>query len=331
LEVVTLMLRTDALSLAAAPLTSYGSSLDSAQVRAMIDAAADAGFSGMSIDVAHHDWAVADGMASDEFFDYHRRRGLSIPAAEVILEWATGDREAVAQANAHILDVTARAGAASVIAATLEPAVPSLRDVAGRLAGLCDLAAERGVAISYEFLPPTAVPDLATAARLLEAVDRENFGLVLDTWHWFLQSGGPDLDTLREIPPARIHILQLNDAPAAIGDDWVHATMTARLLPGDGVIDIPELLGALDAMCSPTTSDRSAWPTARADSSPPADRSCLGSRPPGRRSPARAEPAPPSASGPASGDQQVRRPLEQLADPCQQPGRIGPVEDPVVT
>src|SRR5262249_33553105 len=127
-----------------------------------------------------------------------------------------------------------------------ESEVPSLADAAARLADLCDLAAERGLAISYEFLPPTAVPDLATAARLLDAVDRDNFGLVLDTWHWFLQSGGPDPDTLRGIPPDRIHILQINDAPSDIGDDWALATMTARLLPGDGVVDTAELLAVLD-------------------------------------------------------------------------------------
>jgi sugar phosphate isomerase/epimerase len=242
------MLSAGVLSLAAAPLATYGSSLDSSQVRAMIDAAADAGFSGMSIDTAHHDWAVADGMPSEAFFDYHRERGLSVPAAEVILDWATCDRRGIAEANTHILDVASRAGAASVIAATLAAEVPSLRDAAARLAQLCDLAAERGVAISYEFLPTTAVPNIAGAARLLDAVDRDNFGLVLDTWHWFLQPGGPDISTLRSIPPERIHILQLNDAPTDIGDDWVQATMTARLLPGEGVIDTGALLDALDAM-----------------------------------------------------------------------------------
>jgi len=240
------MPNTGPLSLAAAPLTPYDTPLDASQVRAMIDAAADAGFAGMSIDVAHHDWAVSDGMASEEFLEYHVARGLTIPAAEVILQWASGDRAAAADANTHILDVAARAGANSVIAATLESEVPSLSDAAARLAGLCDLAADRGLAISYEFLPPTAIPDLATAARLLDAVDRDNFGLVLDTWHWFLQAGGPDPDTLRGVPPDRIHILQINDAPSDIGQDWALATMSARLLPGEGVVDIAELLGVLD-------------------------------------------------------------------------------------
>lgn len=214
----------------------------------MIDAAADAGFVGMSIDVAHHDWAVSDGMASEEFFAYHRRRGLAIPAAEVILDWASGEWSAVRQSTAHIFEVAAAAGAASVITATLEAEVPSLRDAAGRLRDLSDLAAEHGLAISYEFLPPTAVPDLATAAWLLEVVDRRNFGLVLDTWHWRTQPGGPDVRTLRSIAPERIHILQINDAPADIGDDWVRATMSGRLLPGEGVIDIAELLNTLDEL-----------------------------------------------------------------------------------
>jgi sugar phosphate isomerase/epimerase len=77
-------------------------------------------------------------------------------------------------------------------------------------------------------------------------VDRDNIGLVLDTWHWFRQPGGPNLDALRATPPERIHLLQLNDAPTEAGQDLLTETGTARLLPGDGVIDITSVLDALD-------------------------------------------------------------------------------------
>lgn len=230
-----------ALALSAPTLVAHRDPIGAAQVVALIDAAADAGFDGMSIWTAHHDWAVADGMASEAFFAHHRERGLAIPAAEVIFGWAASDR----RANEHLLDVAARAGASSVIAVTLESAWPDRRAAVAGLAALCDLAAERGLAVSFEFLPWTAVPDLATAVRLIEAVDRDNLGLVLDAWHWLRQPGGPDLVTLRAVGPERIHVLQLNDAPARPSDDLVHEAMAARLLPGEGAVDIPALLAVL--------------------------------------------------------------------------------------
>jgi sugar phosphate isomerase/epimerase len=202
----------------------------------------------LSIWTAHHDWAVQDGMSSEEYFDYHRERGLSIPAAEVILDWATTDRRAVAEANAHILEVAAGAGASSVITVTLEPEMPPLAEAAVGLAELCDLAADRGLAISYEFLPWTAVPDLGTALRLLEVADRDNLGLVIDAWHWFHQAGERDYSLLRAVPAERIHILHLDDAPADHAGDRARGTGPVRLLPGEGAIDIFGLLDVLDEM-----------------------------------------------------------------------------------
>ena len=191
--------------LATTPLVPHREPISGAEVRSLIDAAADAGFDGVSIWTAHHDWAVADDMTSEEYFDYHRERGLTVPSSEVLLEWADTEE------NRHVLDVSARAGASYVIAATIEPRLPA----AAGLATLCDLAAERGLSISLEFLPFTGVPNFGSAIRLLEEADRENLGLVLDLWHW--QRGGPDVATLRSVPPERIDLLQLNDAPGTAG------------------------------------------------------------------------------------------------------------------
>ena len=218
--------------LATTPLVPHREPISGAEVRSLVDAAADAGFDGVSIWTAHHDWAVADDMTSEEYFDYHRERGLTIPSSEVLLEWADTEE------NRHVLDVSAQAGASYVIAATIEPRLPA----AAGLATLCDLAAERGLSISLEFLPFTGVPNIGSAIRLLEEADRENLGLVLDLWHW--QRGGPDVATLRSVPPERIHLLQLNDAPAQPGEDLIAESMM-RLLPGEGAVDIAEVLGTL--------------------------------------------------------------------------------------
>jgi sugar phosphate isomerase/epimerase len=238
------VLGAEGLILATTPLVSHRAPITAAHARSLIDAAAEAGYAGVSIWTAHHDWAVADGMSSEAYLDYHRERGLAVPAAEILLDWPSLDGDALVAANAPIIDVAARMGASQVLAAVIWPDVPPLADLARRLGVLCDLAAERGLRLSFEFLPWSGVPTLAEAVRLLEIVDRDNAGFVLDAWHWFRQPGGPDVDTLAAIGAERIHILQLNDAPAAPAPDLMIES-GARLLPGEGVVDI---LGLLDLL-----------------------------------------------------------------------------------
>jgi sugar phosphate isomerase/epimerase len=235
----------DDLILATAPLTEHRHPIAADRVRAILDAAQDAGFDGVSIWTAHHDFAVADGMTSEGYFEYHGERGLSVPVSEVILEFASADADAIVDASAHVLDVSAQAGASYVIAACLEPEVGPIADVARGLALVCDLAADRGLQVSLEFMATAAVATLRMALDVIEAADRDNLGLVLDLWQWFRQPGGPDLPRLRSVPRERVHVLQLNDAHGC-GPNLTSAEQGLRLLPGDGVVDIAEVLQVLD-------------------------------------------------------------------------------------
>jgi sugar phosphate isomerase/epimerase len=234
------------LAVAAVALAPNFLPMSAASVREVVDAASAAGFDGLSISIDQHDWAVADDMTSDSFLEYHHERGLAIPAAEVILGWTNADREAVEEANIHVLDIAARSGARTVITATLASGLPPLSEAAIWLQHLCDLAADRGLLISFEFLPWTAVPTVASAVRLIDAVDRDNLGLVIDAWHWFRQPGGPDLATLRSVPPERIHVLHLDDASSEPPPDLMMESGTARLLPGEGAVDIVDLVNLID-------------------------------------------------------------------------------------
>jgi sugar phosphate isomerase/epimerase len=109
----------------------------------------------------------------------------------------------------------------------------------GRLAGE---AAARGVVLALE---PIRFPyfdflnTLEDATRIVRTIDRPNVGLVFDTWHLWNE---PDL--LARISEAvdKIVLVHLSDYRAAttIHDD--------RLLPGDGVIPLPAILGHLDGL-----------------------------------------------------------------------------------
>jgi sugar phosphate isomerase/epimerase len=236
------------LHLGLAPFVPYREPLAAPLAMSLLDAAACAGFSGVSTPVALHDSMVADGCTTDDFVEYHRSRGLTIVFTEALTDWTSPGIAGAAKSNLHRLDVTAKMGAPGIVAFAMAKSMPSLRAASAELARLCDVASERGLRVSLEFLPFACISNLADALVLLDAVDRDNLGLVIDAWHWQRQPGGPDLATLRQVPPERIHVLQLNDATGAPLDDLLVETATARLLPGDGVVDLVGLIDVLAEM-----------------------------------------------------------------------------------
>jgi sugar phosphate isomerase/epimerase len=236
------------LALSTRTLVPHREPLSGARLRTLVDASAASGFTDVSMWSQHCYWAAADDMSPASFIGYHRDRGLGIPVMEVLLDWIRDDPARLSDASLPVLDVAAMAGARTVIAATLAPRLPPDGAAARGLRFLCELAADRGLRIGLEFLPFSGIPTIGSAARLIDAAGAGNLGLVLDTWHWFRQPGGPDLAALRALAPERIDVLQLNDATAEPAADLIAECRGHRLLPGDGVIDIARLLDELAQM-----------------------------------------------------------------------------------
>lgn len=114
-------------------------------------------------------------------------------------------------------------------------ALPGIRDGLLRARAA---AASAGIGVAFEFLGfadcPIATP--AAAAAAVEELDEVE--LVLDSCHWHA-SGGAELG---EFPVERLAMVHLNDAPAKPPRTIEDAD---RLLPGRGVIALPQLVGAL--------------------------------------------------------------------------------------
>ena len=75
---------------------------------------------------------------------------------------------------------------------------------------------------------------------LLRTIGSSNLGVALDTWHWHV--GGGTLDTLRALGGEKVVTVSLVDAETEAAVD---APLTARRLPGDGVIDLSAVLTVL--------------------------------------------------------------------------------------
>jgi 2-keto-myo-inositol isomerase len=101
-----------------------------------------------------------------------------------------------------------------------------------------DRAAAHGVKVAFEFLGffdcPIGTP--AAAAAVVDGL--ENVDLILDSCHWHA-SGAGSVDPL---PTERLAMVHLNDAPAKPPREIEDAD---RVLPGQGVIRLQDLLAAL--------------------------------------------------------------------------------------
>lgn len=215
-----------------------------------------AGFTGMSL-MPGDVWALEDaGMSAAEIGTRMADQGLTIMEMDCTACWLPSQRavgEDVPMASLlrsltpeRVVETAARVGARSVTAVEMMGIVPSLDEAAEAFAHLCDLAAPYGLKVHIEFLPFGGIPDLASAWRIVEAAGRVNGGLTLDSWHFFRSHSSFDL--LAAIPGARIYTVQINDAPATAEADLLHETMTGRLVPGTGSLDLIRFIRTLDSI-----------------------------------------------------------------------------------
>ena len=196
------------------------------EVRAAGAAALAAGFTEISA-WAHH-LPAFDGL------------GLGVGVVEAAMAWPNGDPSAATKEAERLAELAEAHGASRIGAVCLDAVIDDLDRARDNLARAVDAAATVGAQVCLEFLPWSAVPDLATAWSLVEPLG-PSAGVLLDTWHWVRQPGGPAVDLLATIPGERIGYVQLCDASVEPDDDVVTEAMTGRLLPGQGVVDFAAL------------------------------------------------------------------------------------------
>lgn len=217
------------------------------QLDSSLEATAAAGYTGISV------WPFILGMAGvDASWLANRLEELQLthPVAEAAFGWLNSDRDAAAAEMAKLSKYATAVGSRELVAVTMEPTLPPMDEVVACFRSMCQTAADAGLLVSIEFLPWTGIADLATAWELVQRADCDNSGIMVDTWHWFRQPGGPNPDLLRQIPSEFLRVVQLCDAVAEPPDemDIATETMTARLLPGDGAVDFAEVMGVISAV-----------------------------------------------------------------------------------
>ena len=107
---------------------------------------------------------------------------------------------------------------------------------------ISDRFKEYRVKFAFEFLGFRwcSVSTLEADFAIVKAVNRENIGMVLDTFHFY--AGGSSVSAIREVAPEKIFILHINDAEKLPKSELQDAH---RLYPGEGVIPLAEIVSSL--------------------------------------------------------------------------------------
>jgi sugar phosphate isomerase/epimerase len=137
----------------------------------------------------------------------------------------------------------AELGARHIIAA---PYDPDLGRLAERFAALADLAGRYNLSVLLEFFPWTRVPDVRAANNILNAADRKNTGILVDTLH--VARSDSSLDDIAAIARDRLPMVHVCDAKAGRSfttEQLLHTARAERLPPGEGDINIADILARL--------------------------------------------------------------------------------------
>jgi len=144
----------------------------------------------------------------------------------------------------QVLDAAADLGAPAMLASGYDPDHARYCE---RMRWFADAAAARDIRLFLEFVPFSAVKTLPAALAIVRAVDKPNFGMIVDPLHLARSGGTPD--DVRSVPPDRLFFVQLCDAPRAHppGVDLPTEARRMRLDPGEGALPLHELLDAVGA------------------------------------------------------------------------------------
>ncbi|PSH62247.1 endonuclease [Phyllobacterium sophorae] len=143
------------------------------------------------------------------------------------------------------LEAGASLGASNVIVAPYDPDRNRLAD---RFAQLCELAAGYSMKVVMEFFPWAEIKTLSEADAFVEAVDRPNGAILIDSLH-FARSGS-SFEELSSVAPERIPFVHICDAPAAhpqSREDLLIQAREERLPPGEGGLELKGFLQHLPA------------------------------------------------------------------------------------
>ena len=212
------------------------------------EAAARAGFAGVALSWDELKAARAEDGNVNRMRRLLKDNRLAAPQLEYLtLPTAATERAFLAEAR-DAAETSAEMGCEVILVlGTLDPAAPA-QQVCDAFAMLAQTCGEMGMKCAIEFVPGvTAVPDLASARRLVRAAASPSAGLLVDSLHFYRSD--ESWQELEGLKPGQVLVIQINDGPLGpVGADYVEECLGRRLLPGDGAFDLTRFVERLSVV-----------------------------------------------------------------------------------
>ncbi|MCM3185974.1 2-keto-myo-inositol isomerase [Priestia megaterium] len=182
-----------------------------------------------------------------EYFNTHHIKPLALNALVFFNNRDEDEYLKIINEFKEMMDIAKSLGVKYVVAVPLVTEQKMLKQDIKKscvkvLKELSDIAEPYGVKIAVEFVghPQCTVNTFGQAYDIVETVNRENVGLVLDCFHFHAM--GSDIEDLKKADGSKIFILHIDDT-----EDFPIGFLTDedRVWPGLGAIDLDSILSTL--------------------------------------------------------------------------------------
>lgn len=199
-----------------------------------VKAAADAGYEGIGLRAETYVDALNEGLTDQDLLDVLDKYGIKCTEVEYIVQWCEEPRsyeqKYKEQMCFHMCDLF---GVKHINTGLMEDY--SVEHTAKKLQELCERA--KGYIIALEPMPYSGLPNMKKTWAIMQAANRDNAMLLLDTWHWVRANQSYDLLTPEQAK--KVISIQIDDAyerpyaESILRDESMHD----RLAPGTGKAD----------------------------------------------------------------------------------------------
>ena len=214
--------------------------------RDRVEALSRAGFTGMGIwhaDLEHtlKSYSLAD---MKRILDDN---GIEHVELEFLLNWFVyGDKRRESdEQRALLLNAAEKLGARHVKVGDFYNTEVEMDQLIREWAILCDDGANAGTLILFEAMPFAMVSTMEDTLAMLEGADRDNGGIIMDTWH--MVKMGVSHDYIANFPSRFLLGVEINDGylETPKGMSMGEEAYKARLLPGEGEFDVKGFVDAV--------------------------------------------------------------------------------------
>lgn len=215
--------------------------------------ASKTGYDAVELHTDKLDRYLASGFSSKDLKQLLDNYGMKASCIDIIGDVETQDagkfKEVMGKAEV-LTDVALEIGCGTIqLNAFCELADRSEREnielTAANIRKICEIGKRKGIRFQYEGAAWTPIHSIDHCRMLIEEVGMDNFGLVIDFWHFWASRGGSP-DDISRLSRDEIYGVHIADGfRPAEGEDWVDETLLRGALPGDGDIPMAEWIGAV--------------------------------------------------------------------------------------